>query len=73
MGDVRYQPCAATTFTADSTSKWENLHYLMVVVCFTWCTLFFQYVCFLLPIFINTFCIIQKIVSASKINAIEKT
>ena len=31
----------------------ENLNYL--IICFTWCTLLFQYVCFLLPICLPCF------------------
>ena len=39
-----FTPCAARTITFQR----KNFNYL--IVCFTQCTLFFQYVCFLLPI-----------------------
>ena len=44
-GGKTFTPCAARAII----SQRENLNYL-IVVCFTQCIFFFQYVCFLLPI-----------------------
>ena len=44
-GGKNFTPCAARAII----SQRENLNYL-IVVCFTQCIFFFQYVCFLLPI-----------------------